>query len=64
MNLLTISLAIFFIGVFLLAWSGANFDWRAVRNKRAWNGWTLPLLSVGLPLAIIGLVMIWATFPR
>ncbi|MDR2458314.1 MAG: hypothetical protein LBD41_07575 [Clostridiales Family XIII bacterium] len=50
------SLVIFGIGVFFLAIGSISFRVRAVANKKAWGGITLPFILIGIVLIIIGIV--------
>ena len=56
--MLNVSIAVFGAGAALLALSGISFKLRALMNKPAWGGKTLPLLTIGLPLAAAGGVML------
>jgi hypothetical protein len=52
-----ISLVVFFVGVGCLAMCGVTFWFRAVLNKQAWGGLTLPFLWIGLIAAVLGLTV-------
>jgi uncharacterized integral membrane protein len=54
----TTSLIILGIGIVFLAMAGISFRLRAVFNKPAWNGATLPFLWIGLIFALIGGAMV------
>ncbi|MDR2381836.1 MAG: hypothetical protein LBE08_11830 [Bifidobacteriaceae bacterium] len=59
---LLVSLAVFGVGVVLLAAAGIWFRLRAIANRKAWNGGTLPLALTGLVFAGIGLVLIYLNY--
>ncbi|SQC70615.1 Uncharacterised protein [Listeria fleischmannii subsp. fleischmannii] len=56
-SLFLITVVIFFLGVFFIGLSGGIFRWRALNNKKAWEGSVIPLLIVGVPITIIGLIL-------
>jgi len=51
-------------GFLIMGLGGIMFRVRAVLNKPAWNGGTLPLIFIGLVVALIGGVLLWVTYPR
>jgi len=51
-------------GLLIVGLGGIVFRVRAVLNKPAWNGATLPLILIGLPIFVVGLVLMWAWYPR
>jgi hypothetical protein len=63
-TLLAISLLVLGFGMALLAFSGLSFKFRALCNKPAWGGPTVPSLLVGLAFFAPGLVMVYLFFPK
>jgi hypothetical protein len=59
---LVVSLAVFGIGAVFLALAGGWFRVRAIANRKAWNGGTIPLTVVGLIFAGAGLVLIYINY--
>ncbi|MDR2357797.1 MAG: hypothetical protein LBD92_06945 [Oscillospiraceae bacterium] len=59
-----ISIIAFFIGAAFLALAGLTFRFRAVANKAAWKGMTLPLLAAGLCILLPSLILIFLLYPR
>jgi hypothetical protein len=57
-----VSVVILFVGFGLLAMSGISFKMRALLNKQAWGGMTLPFLWIGLLVTAAGLVMLFLTY--
>ncbi|MGM0220107.1 hypothetical protein [Enterococcus sp. AZ126] len=51
-NLATV---LFIISLFFLGIAGVNYEWRAVMNKRAWNGISKPFSTIGTILLIISI---------
>jgi uncharacterized membrane protein (DUF485 family) len=62
--LLAISLLVLGFGIALLALSGISFKLRALLNKPAWGGVTVPSLLMGLAFFTPGLVMVYLFFPK
>ncbi len=58
-----ISIAVLLIGMLCISVGGAIFKFRAFTNKQAWNGRTKPFLYTGIILFIIGLVLVYVTYP-
>ena len=58
-----ISIVVTLIGMVFLGLAGISFRLRALANKKAWNGLTLPFAIIGLPVLIVGLVMLYFTYP-
>lgn len=50
------SIIITCVGVFLLMIGGGIFQFRAITNKKAWEGKTKPFLKLGLVVFIPGLI--------
>lgn len=59
---MTPSIIILFTGFALLAISAISFRIRALLNKKAWQGATLPFLWTGLLATAIGLIMLLLTY--
>ncbi|MDR2157208.1 MAG: hypothetical protein LBO81_05465 [Clostridiales Family XIII bacterium] len=60
MNMMLVySLIIFGVGVLFMALAGISFRIRAILNKPAWGGATIPCALLGLPIFIVGSVMIY-----
>jgi hypothetical protein len=59
-----VAVVILFIGFGSLALSGISFRMRALLNKRAWHGMTLPFLWIGLITAAIGLTILLLTYQQ
>lgn len=59
-----IPVALTAIGIDLMGIGGVIFRTRAVLNKRAWNGGTLPFVLIGLVVFAIGLALLWVNYPR
>lgn len=53
----------FCIGFVILGIATLNFRWRALRNKQAWNGITIPFTIVGLIVLIGSLICIYIYYP-
>jgi hypothetical protein len=51
-------------GMALLAFSGLSFKFRALCNKPAWGGPTVPSLFIGLAFFAPGLIMVYLFFPK
>ncbi|MBP2098083.1 hypothetical protein [Enterococcus rivorum] len=62
--MLIFSLIFFFIGLALLAISGISFRIRALANKTAWGGITIPFALVGIPILLISLILLYFNYPR
>lgn len=62
MNVLMIALALFFVGIALLAAGSITYQIRAFYNKKAWNGLTKPYLYAGVPASLLGLLLIFINF--
>lgn len=52
-----IGLALTVLGMLLLMAGGASFQFRALSNKKPWDGHTRPLLRYGLITFIIGAIV-------
>jgi NADH:ubiquinone oxidoreductase subunit 2 (subunit N) len=61
---LVISLGVFGLGAVLLGLGSFSFKFRAVTNKKAWDGKTKPLLLAGLLLTAVGIGLVYLTYPR
>lgn len=57
------SIIVFFIGAGCLSLSKIVYRMRAVMNKPAWGGSTLPLLFLGVPLTAVGIGLIYLFYP-
>jgi hypothetical protein len=57
-----VALAVFFIGAVLLGLCGISFRLRAITNKPAWNGATLPLLLMGLLFLVPGIILLAVSY--
>lgn len=62
-TLFLVAIAVLFIGFACLGISGAIFDWRAIRNKKAWNGLTKPFLVAGGLFTFLGLLLVYIFYP-
>jgi hypothetical protein len=60
---LVISLAVFGVGALFLALAGIMFRIRAIANRKAWDGGTVPLTVIGLIVAAVGLALIYFNYP-
>lgn len=60
--MLIISLIIFGIGAVIAGLGGFSFYFRAITNKKAWDGKTKPLILIGTIFLVIGLIMIYLTY--
>ncbi|MDR2378387.1 MAG: hypothetical protein LBD70_03020 [Bifidobacteriaceae bacterium] len=58
-----ISLAVFGVGALFLALAGIMFRIRAIANRKAWDGGTVPLTVIGLIVAAVGLALIYFNYP-
>jgi hypothetical protein len=63
-TLLAIALLVLGCGFASLALSGISFRFRALCNKPAWGGPTVPALLIGLAFFTPGLVMVYLFFPK
>ena len=61
---LIVSLGVFGLGAVLLALGSFSFKFRAITNKKAWDGKTKPLLLWGLLFTLVGLGLLYFTYPR
>lgn len=52
-----VGLAGIIIGLLIAAAGGISFQWRALRNKPAWDGHTRPLLVWGCIILVIGIIV-------
>jgi hypothetical protein len=59
---LTVALAVFGVGVIFLALAAIWFRVRAIANRKAWGGGTVPLALIGLALFAVGLVLIYFNY--
>ncbi|MDR2380733.1 MAG: hypothetical protein LBE08_06110 [Bifidobacteriaceae bacterium] len=59
---MTVALVIFGIGVLFLALAGIWFRVRAVANRPAWGGGTVPLAVIGLIFVIPGLILVYLNY--
>ncbi|MDR2063440.1 MAG: hypothetical protein LBQ02_01440 [Candidatus Nomurabacteria bacterium] len=62
--MLIVSLVVFMIGAGFLSLAGITFRLRALLNKPAWGGATLPFLWLGLIFVIPGTLMVILTYNR
>ncbi|MDR1969985.1 MAG: hypothetical protein LBQ11_01395 [Candidatus Nomurabacteria bacterium] len=58
------SLIVLGTGAALAAAGSVSFFVRAVLNKKAWDGLTRPLLATGAIVAIVGLILLYFTYPK
>jgi hypothetical protein len=63
-TLFMLSLLVLGFGVVLLSLSGISFKFRALCNKPAWGGATVPILFMGLGFFMPGLVLLFIFMPR
>lgn len=49
---------VFVIGIVAAGLGGINFYWRAITNKKAWEGIAKPALIIGVVAIVIGLIII------
>lgn len=61
---MTVGIVLMFTGVFFLALSGLVFRFRAISNKQAWGGITIPSAIIGGIIFVISLVIIYIYYPR
>jgi hypothetical protein len=61
---MTIAVVMFFVGVGFLGLSSIIFILRALSNKPAWEGLTVPLLLVGLLIFIASLVLLFFAYDK
>ena len=59
----TVAIVVTFVGIAFLGLAGISFRIRAITNKKAWNGLTLPLAIIGLPILIAGMALLYYTYP-
>ncbi|MDR2381811.1 MAG: hypothetical protein LBE08_11705 [Bifidobacteriaceae bacterium] len=59
---LTAAIIVFGIGAALLAVAGIVFRVRAIANRKAWDGATVPLAVIGLIVTLVGVVAIYFTY--
>lgn len=57
------SVIITIIGLFFLFLGRKIFKFRAITNKKAWGGFTLPLIIIGLLIIGVGLILIYKFYP-
>ncbi|PTI91383.1 hypothetical protein BU045_12775 [Staphylococcus simulans] len=50
---LDLALLIFFVSIFFIGFSGFSFRYRAVMNKKAWNGAAIPFALMGIILFMV-----------
>ncbi|WP_199181668.1 hypothetical protein [Staphylococcus simulans] len=48
-----LALLIFFVSIFFIGFSGFSFRYRAVMNKKAWNGAAIPFALMGIILFMV-----------
>lgn len=63
-DILNIGLIIFFIGLGLSAIGTLSFKLRAIANKKAWGGITLPAMILGIITTLISLGFIYIGYPK
>jgi hypothetical protein len=61
MGFRTFSLIVFFAGMLLAAAGTISFRFRAIANKKAWGGITLPAGLIGVFLLILGVTLLIPT---
>jgi hypothetical protein len=61
-SLFVVTGVIFGIGISFLLLAGMTFRIRAMLNKPAWNGKTLPFLFIGLAAFAVGIVMFYFAY--
>jgi hypothetical protein len=61
MGFRTFSLIVFFAGMFFAAVGSTSFRFRAIANKKAWGGITLPAGIIGVFLLILGVTLLIPT---
>ena len=57
-----IAIIVLGLGVLFLLLGSLSFRFRAMANKRAWNGKTKPLLGIGIVLLIAGIVLVYFAY--
>jgi hypothetical protein len=51
-------------GAIMLILARISFKFRAILNKSAWGGATLPLVVIGIIITIPALVIVYLFYPR
>lgn len=62
-KLFLVSVAVLMLGMLFIGISGGIFRLRALSNKRAWDGKTKPFAAIGIVLSLIGIILVYITYP-
>lgn len=63
-DILIIGIILFLLGLGLSLLGKFSFKIRAIANKKAWGGSTLPMMIIGIITTLISLIFIYIGYPK